>query len=200
MVETGTFYSSFIDPILKGMRKKLIAHINETETVIDIACGTGAQVFEIANKAKHVVGVDLSESMIRFAKKKQEKLEIENAEFVVADATQLSDFKTDEFDVATMSLALHQFPPDTYSAILEEMKRVAKRIVIIDYVVPLQRDFVGVTCKAIEFLAGIEHNRCFRKYYKLGGLKTILPDNGLEIKRMNKIGGGAFCIVECKVE
>lgn len=197
MVETGTFYSYVIDPILKGMRKHIAALITGNETVIDIACGTGAQVYQMAGKARRVVGVDLSESMIKYAKKKSNKLEMKNVEFFVSDATNLSNFAEKEFDVATMSLAIHQFNPELYTPILNEMKRVAKRIIIVDYAVPLPNNYAGIASKAIEFLAGREHYRCFRRYYKMGGLVSVLNDNELEIKKRKYIGSGAFMIVLC---
>ena len=69
MVESGTFYSTIIDPILGPMRKRVTEEIITGEKVIDIACGTGAQLFDIAGIASTVTGVDLSESMIRYANK-----------------------------------------------------------------------------------------------------------------------------------
>ncbi|WP_346862177.1 class I SAM-dependent methyltransferase [uncultured Draconibacterium sp.] len=197
MVETGWFYGSAIDPILKLMRKKLAAHISANETVIDIACGTGAQVFEMAGKAKRIVGVDLADSMIEYAKKQKLKRNTTNTEFVVADATDLSLFSENEFDVATMSLALHQFNPILYNPILDEMKRVAKRIVIVDYAVPLPSNYIGVSSKIIEFMAGREHNRNFRKFYKAGGLTSILPQFGLQITKEQLFAKGAFLLVVC---
>lgn len=197
MGETGLFYSSVIDPMLKGMRKKVTAEVRKGETVIDIACGTGAQVFQLSRKAGQIVGVDLSESMIKFANKKCKKQSILNAEFKLADATNLTVFADREFDVAIMSLALHQFSPELYIPILSEMKRVAKRIVIVDYAVPLPNNFAGYASKIIEYLAGREHNHCFRSYYKAGGLVAILAQNGLRINRHNFFGGGAFMLVSC---
>ena len=69
MSESGIFYATFIDPLLKPMRKHVINEIDPNSSVIDIACGTGAQVFEIAKIAKQTVGIDLSESMIKYATK-----------------------------------------------------------------------------------------------------------------------------------
>lgn len=197
MGETGFFYGNFIDPLLKGMREKLATHILKNETVIDIACGTGAQVFRLAEKAKRVVGIDLSESMIKYAWNQCKIRRIENIEFVVADATKLLPFDDNEFDVAIMSLALHQFPPAAYEPILNEMKRVAKRIVIVDYAVPVPNNLVGKASKIIEFLAGREHNRCFKKYCRAGGLETILAQNGIVMNKLKHFDGGAFHLANC---
>lgn len=197
MVETGFFYGNFIDPILTGVRKKVAAQISMDETVIDIACGTGAQVLELAEKSKRVVGIDLSESMIEYARQQSIKRKIENTEFMVGDATKFTVFADKEFDVATMTLALHQFPSEVYTPVLTEMKRISKRIVIVDYAVPLPSNFTGMACKIIEFLAGREHNRCFREYYKAGGLEAILEQNGLFVRHIKTFESGVFYLVNC---
>jgi len=197
MVESGIFYGTILDPILAPMRKRVTGEIQPGEKVIDIACGTGAQVFELCEVASKIVGADLSESMIDFAKIACKKRNIPNAEFFVCDATNLSIFETGSFDLAIMSLALHQFHPDLHSPILSEVKRVAKRVIIVDYAVPLPKNYAGVGSRVAEFLAGKEHNSNFKKYYQLGGLNAILPANNLTIQKSVLFGKGAFQLVVC---
>ncbi|WP_319500815.1 class I SAM-dependent methyltransferase [uncultured Draconibacterium sp.] len=195
MLETGFVYSTIIDPLLGNLRKRLALEINKGDTVIDIACGTGAQLFELAAKAKSVTGVDLSESMVRYSTNNAKKQKVSNATFVVGDATDLRIFYQQKFDVAILSMALHQFDPDLHKIILGEIKKVAEKIVVLDYAVPLPKNYVGVGSKVAEFLAGIEHNRNFKSYSQAGGLATILPANGFAIKRSKFIGKGAFQLV-----
>lgn len=197
MVESGSFYSTVLDPILTPMRKRVTNEINAGEKIIDIACGTGAQVFELCETASEIVGIDLSESMINHAQNSVRKRNIPNAEFFVCDATNLARFEANSFDAAIMSLALHQFDPQLHSPILSEMKRVAKRIIIVDYAVPLPRNYAGIGSRVAEFLAGREHNRNFKQYYHLGGLNKILPANELKIKKSVLFGKGAFQLVIC---
>jgi len=195
MVETGIFYSTVIDPLLKSFRKRVALEIKKGERVIDIACGTGAQAFELAGIAGSVTGLDLSKSMVDFANKKAKKQQINNASFVVGDASELSAFYNQKFDVAIMSMALHQFKPDLRNSILREAEKIADRIIFLDYAVPLPKNYVGVASKMAEFIAGIDHNRNFKSYYRDGGLDVILRDNGLEIKRSRLLGKGAFQLV-----
>lgn len=197
MTESGIFYSSIIDPILKPMRVSVANHIQPGRNVIDIACGTGAQVFEIAKKAKRVVGIDISDSMIRYAKRTSLKMDINNTEFVVCDASNLDSFADNEFDVATMSLALHQFNPNFHSIILSEMKRVARKIIICDYSIPLPKNIAGFSSQVAEFLAGSEHNKNFKLYTNLGGLNSILRANNLKIEQSEYFANGAFHLVIC---
>ena len=198
MVESGKFYGKVLDPILASMRKRVALEIGANKTVIDIACGTGAQIFEIAAKASKVTGVDLSASMIDFAVKTAEKRSILNAEFLICDATDLSIFQDKTFDFAILSLALHQFLPNLYQPILSEMKRVAKTIILLDYAVPLPKNYVGVGSRIAEFMAGREHNRNFKKYYQLGGLNTILPLNNLQIQKTRFLAKGTLQLVVTK--
>lgn len=197
MVESGSFYNIVIDPILKPMRKLVTSEIHPGERVIDIACGTGAQIFDLCGIAVKVVGIDLSESMINYAQNSLKKRNIQNAEFFVCNATNFSQFEANSFNVAIMSLALHQFDPRVHSPILSEMKRVAKRIVIADYAVPLPKNYAGIGSRVAEFLAGKEHNNNFRQYNKHGGLNGILPVNGLKIEKSVLFGKGAFQLVVC---
>jgi len=197
MVETGLFYGSVIDPILKSMRKRIAKEITQEQSVIDVACGTGAQAIEIAQYAKHVVGIDISNSMISRAKKECNKRKITNIEFFIADATNLKQFEKDEFEIATMTLALHQFSPEIRSPIIRELKRVAQKIIVVDYAVPLPRNFAGRVSHLIEFLAGRTHNKHFKQYYKEGGLNKILTKHELIVEKSVFFGQGAFQLVIC---
>ena len=183
MVESGVFYSTFIDPLLIKMRKKVAEQIEPGQTIIDIACGTGAQVLELAKNAKHATGVDLSPSMIKKANQNKNKLGIKNVSFQISDATNLTSFLENEFEITTMTLALHQFSPFFYSSILNEMKRISKKFIIVDYSVPLPKNILGYGSKWVEFMAGRDHFRNFKKFYLNGGLENILKENEIIVEK-----------------
>ncbi len=195
MVESGRFYSTFVDPLLLKMRKKVADQIEPGQKIIDIACGTGAQVFVLAKNAKHVTGIDLSPSMIKKATQNKNKLGIKNVSFKVSDATYLTSFSDNEFELATMSLALHQFSPALYTSILDEMKRISEKIIIVDYSVPLPRNIFGYSSKWIEFMAGKDHFRNFKKFYLNGGLENILKENRIIVKESIYFAHNAFQLV-----
>jgi hypothetical protein len=77
------------------------------------------------------------------------------------------------------------------------MKRVAKRVIIVDYAVPLPKNYAGIGSRIAEFLAGREHNFNFKQYYRLGGLNGILRANNLTIQKSLYFGKGAFQLVIC---
>jgi len=71
----------------------------EVRDVLDIACGTGGPTLELARRGYHVVGLDVSEEMIRIASRKAEEHGIGNVEFLVGDMRKL-EFR-EEFDAVT---------------------------------------------------------------------------------------------------
>lgn len=78
-----------------------------TERVLDIGCGDGKVTAEIADRLPHgsVLGVDPSTAMIAFARQHFGAPARANADFDVADATQLA--YNNEFDLIISFNALH---------------------------------------------------------------------------------------------
>ena len=54
---------------IMDFHKFFVDNIEDNSTVLDIGCGNGAVDFEVAQKAKKVVGVDISKKSILYAKK-----------------------------------------------------------------------------------------------------------------------------------
>ena len=71
-----------------------------------------------------------------------------------------------EFDVSCTSMAIHQFQLETAKKILQEMTRISKNIIVLDYNYPVPRNFYGFAAKTIESMAGKEHHRNFKTYIK----------------------------------
>jgi ubiquinone/menaquinone biosynthesis C-methylase UbiE len=104
--------------------------------VLDVCTGTGAQAFEFAGRWNDVTGVDLSAGMLAVARRKDEDGRVR---FLEMDATRLG-FGDKEFDVSSISFALHDMPAGAREQVLREMGRVTKRnIVIVDYRPPRNR-------------------------------------------------------------
>ncbi len=100
----------------------------------DVCTGTGTQAFAFAKRGYEVVGIDLSEEMLRMAKKNK----YENVWFVVADATKMP-FEPDYFDFACISFGLHDMPHEVRHQVLDEMRRVSEKIIVVDYHIPKNR-------------------------------------------------------------
>ena len=55
-----------------------------------------------------------------------------------------------------------------------ELRRVGRRVVALDYAVPLPRNPADQLCRAIEAMAGGEHHAGFRDFPRRGGLASLL--------------------------
>lgn len=134
--KVAPFYNLMASPFFR-IRKKVvdISGVKRGDTVLDVCTGTGSQALAFGRKGYDVTGVDISPDMLRVARKRNR---YRNVRFDIADATRLP-FGDKQFDVATISLALHDMPREVRPGVLEEMKRVSKRIVVIDYNVPDNR-------------------------------------------------------------
>jgi len=78
-------------------------NIKNGSKVLDIGCGIGALAYDIANKAGYVVGIDINEELIRIAKTKFPK---KNIEYITGDATNYN-FK-EKYDYLVLSNVLER--------------------------------------------------------------------------------------------
>lgn len=191
-------YSLLIDPLLSGLRKTVAEEISGSDSVIDIACGPGTLAIEMAQRAVYVTGIDLDENLISFAISRAEKKGIRNVDFRVHDASHLSIYRENEFDVAVTSMAIHQFSEDLAVEILTEMKRIARKIVVVDYNFPLPGSFSGSLASGTERFAGGDHYRNFRNYMSRGGLTWFTGKAGLAIRSQTVKGNGVFVVAGFK--
>jgi len=95
-----------------------ILRLEEGDTVLDLACGSGANfafLSEAVGEEGHIVGVGYSEGMPRRAKEKKERNDYENVELVRADAAR-NVFRDETFDGAVCTMNVSAIP-DHVSAI-----------------------------------------------------------------------------------
>lgn len=194
----GKIYKIVIDPLLSGLRDATAQLVPDNLNIVDAACGTGALVLELSMKSNHVIGIDVSESMVQTANKIKIEKSIDNVEFILADITQLNNFNTNHFDLATISMAIHQFDTNKGIQALIELKRVAKEILIIDYSCPLPSGYLKQFIYFIERIAGKEHFKNFKTYQKNGGIHMYLEKLKLTLIAHTSYGGSLFSLVHCK--
>ena len=60
--------------------------------VIDAYCGMGSITLSIANKVKHVYGIEIVEEAIKMAKENAKMNHINNTEFLAGDVEIILDF------------------------------------------------------------------------------------------------------------
>jgi len=87
------------------------AKLTGKETLLDLACGPGIYTRPLARKLDQgrVVGLDLSRSMLQFARDRAKEQGLRNIVFVRGNAMALP-FSDDEFDVVNCCGAIHLFP------------------------------------------------------------------------------------------
>jgi len=144
--------------------------------ILDVATGTGKQAFAFARSGYEVIGIDLSESMLKVAKKKNK---YGNVKFEVADATNLP-FEESSFDVSCVSLGLHDMPLTIREKALKEMARVTKTkgmIVIVDYALPKNE----ISKFLIYHFVKLYEGKYYSNFIK-SDLETLLRKIGVEIK------------------
>ena len=64
--------------------KFFLDHVESSDTVLDIGCSHGNNAFDVAQKAKEVVGIDIEKKYIEVARKKFSK---SNITYIIGDAT-----------------------------------------------------------------------------------------------------------------
>ena len=176
------------DPLTNRLRDLICTQVPEGTSVLDVGCGTGHQLSRLAPKINAGFGVDLSDRMIAFANNQKKKKRIDHLSFDLASAVDLSRFRDNEFDLATMTLVLHEMETDLRIPALKEMVRVSKRQIIADYAVSPSL-FGSASMHLIEMTVGICHYHLFRSYQGDGGAAGLfrkIDQKSFPVKRMGK--------------
>jgi ubiquinone/menaquinone biosynthesis C-methylase UbiE len=191
-------YRLMFDPLLRRIRETLpeFAGMPAGASVLDVCCGTGAQLFQYARKSLRATGIDFDPGMLH-----QAEYYHRSADFniVQGDASHLP-FSDGCFDFASVSLALHDKDPVLQDAILGEMKRVVRKeggLVFLDYAAPLTRNLTGGFIRLIESIAGGAHRCHFWSYLRAGGLPAVVKRTGLSLVREVRLGEGALLLLKC---
>jgi ubiquinone/menaquinone biosynthesis C-methylase UbiE len=147
------------------------------------------------------IGIDSDKNMLAFGIKNKQKLQMENASFLLADATALP-FEDNRFDYVSVSFALHDKLPDLRRQVVSEMVRVVKPqgfLLLMDFNVPLPFNIWGVAASTVEFLAGGTHYQGFKDFKKNNGLHKIIEDNGLTEIKADYFTGRMVAVVKAHV-
>jgi ubiquinone/menaquinone biosynthesis C-methylase UbiE len=155
------------------------AQLDPLDTVLDVACGTGAfeRLVLLEQPTRSIIGVDLSEKMLEIATQKCR--DYPNVAFENASVTALP-FVDRSFDVVVSASAFHYFENPT--AALIEMRRVLKpegELTILDW---CKDDWL---CRLYDFVLkrfDPAHEQC----YTQAELHHFLDETGFQIQRATR--------------
>lgn len=89
--------------------------------MLDLGCGYGwYSIYAMENGASSVVGIDISQNMLKVAKEKTHFSEVE----YICGAIEDMDFKEESFDIVLSSLAFHYIKD--YKELIEKINKVLK--------------------------------------------------------------------------
>jgi ubiquinone/menaquinone biosynthesis C-methylase UbiE len=106
--------------------------LNGSESVLDVATGTGLMARDLAPHVAHITGIDVTLKILAQARRITADSGIANLTFDDGNATALP-YPDDRFDVVISRIAVHHF--ENPEVELREMRRVCKphgRVVIVD--------------------------------------------------------------------
>jgi ubiquinone/menaquinone biosynthesis C-methylase UbiE len=117
----------FLTTIMGGVFSEQ-ADLSHAHDILDIACGPGGWVNEVASTypAMEIIGVDLSERMIAYARAHAHVRRLANASFRVMDVTRPLDFPEDSFDLVNARCIFAFMSPQGWPALLAECKRILR--------------------------------------------------------------------------
>lgn len=191
-------YDRLFDPLNAGLRAIGLKLLPPTAgmRVLDVGCGTGAQLERYRDAGCAVAGVDTSPAMLDVARARLG----EEADLRLADASALP-WDDASFDLVTSTLVLHEMDPPVRQAVLADVRRVLAgggHALLIDFRAGRPRSLKGWAFKpfitVVELLAGWRHFRNCRRFLAAGGLPAMLRSAGLTVVNERIVAGGALAL------
>ena len=104
------------------------SYTSEIDAILDMACGAGGWVLQMAEKypETEVMGVDLSIRMLTYARAQALVFGLPNAHFRLMDILQPLDFLDNSFDFVNARFLVGVVPPAAWPALLRECWRITR--------------------------------------------------------------------------
>jgi len=123
----NTAREKFIEFTLNELQKRVqnSLEINNSLRVLDAGCGPGDFTHAMANRHWNVTGVDLSDNMIRYARKYRNDGNIEYLNYEIGDLRHLPDIWRNLFDAVITITVFHHIPVFE-SALMNTLVNIAR--------------------------------------------------------------------------
>lgn len=181
----GWFYDKLIAPNQDQLFWQIKNLVDSDSIIIDVGCGTGRLAFGLAEKCKSVLGIDLSKRNIDRANLTLHQNPDSKISFENSDIGEIINKSQIHFDYAVLTYVIHEVNEEERINLLNKISRVADKIIIGDYLVPITKGFRSYLSEIIEFIAGAEHYRNYKSFVANGGIKYLA--NKAELKIINEI-------------
>lgn len=198
-LNTAQKYDRLFESMNQGLRVAGLRMFRPSKgmNVLDVGCGTGAQLKLYQSYGCNLYGIDCSPSMLEVARGQLG----DSARLDLGDATCLP-YEGRHFDLVICMLTLHEMAPLTRAAVLAEVKRVLKEnghLLLIDFHTGPYQGFQGWKANTIirlsEFAAGSENYQNYRQFMKAQGLPAIALSNGLVLEKQEILAWGTIAIL-----
>lgn len=187
----GRPYGWLVEPLIAALHRRIAARVPADARVLDACCGTGALSRLLAAQGCEVVGVDLSPKQIAQARRTRAS-GAERLRFETGDVAHLTGHDSGGYDVAVVTLALHEMPPKARPHVLRELARVAREVHVVDFMVPMPWNAAGLRNRTLEVLAGPEHFGGFRDFVRRGGLPPLVREAGQTVLEERAMDAGTL--------
>ena len=191
----GWFYDKFIAPNQDKLFKEVKEKIAENSSVLDIGCGTGRLEFQLSDKVKNIIGIDLSSSNIEIAREALKRDGAGNIEFIHSDAEDAVHLTKEKFDYAIFTFVIHELPAEKREAIVGSALEIADKLIVGDYTAPQPQNIWRVLNAAVEYFAGREHYEGYRSFLKHCGMNGLAAKMNLNILEEKSVGANTSLYV-----
>ena len=137
------YFYDVMEFLRRGTRRKamVLSGWRPGERVLDLCTGTGEMGLTLASQGASIVGADIARAMLKRAVRKGSRWQ---SAWIEMDATDLA-FADRSFEVSMLSLALHHMPMATQLRVLQELRRVTtRRIILIEPHTPADPRWFGL--------------------------------------------------------
>jgi ubiquinone/menaquinone biosynthesis C-methylase UbiE len=131
------------------------------EAALDLACGPGTFTIALAQRARHVFGLDLTPALLERARRRVSEESVTNVTLVCGDATALP-LPDESIDAAVCGYSFHHMSEPLRA--LQELARVVRRdgrLALVDMIVASDADSEAID--EIERARDASHRHTFRR-------------------------------------
>jgi ubiquinone/menaquinone biosynthesis C-methylase UbiE len=136
-----------------------------TDCVLDAGCGTGVNIAKLSGLVADIVGMDLSEEMIKRAEHRINAQKITNVKLVLGNVTKM-EFPSDAFNKVICTSVLQYLNEDEFEAALQEMVRVCKDGGTIVIHAKNRTSLYGLSRRIVQFIARLLRRKTTPDYYR----------------------------------